>query len=253
MKKLLDIMAKLRDPKTGCAWDVEQTFESLTPFVVEEAYEVVDAIHSRDMENLKEELGDLLLQIAFHSQIATEKGLFTFDDIVDGISDKMIRRHPHVFEKQESKTSAQQTKDWEKMKEQERGKKDESILKKMNAAFPATLQAEKLQHAASNAGFEWEDTKTAIQKIREELDELEAVIDQGGAEAADEYGDVLFSIIRVATMLKIPTEVALRKTNLKFIKRFQKMEALAKDQSRDLNSLSLNEWLVLWRQVKSSD
>ena len=241
--RLLTIMRQLRDPDTGCPWDVQQNFATIAPYTIEEAYEVLDAIQRNDMPALKDELGDLLLQVVFHARIAEESGLFDFGDVVQSISDKMERRHPHVFGDGESDG-------WEAIKAAERHSKDEdkSALSGVAKALPAMMVAEKLQKRAARVGFDWPDTSGPRAKIEEELIELEAANNQ--LEREDEFGDLLFAVINLGRKLKIDPEVSLRNANDKFERRFRAMEDIVGVE--DFASLSLDEQENLWIRVKQA-
>ncbi|MEM7041215.1 MAG: nucleoside triphosphate pyrophosphohydrolase [Pseudomonadota bacterium] len=257
--RLLAVMAKLRDPDGGCPWDIEQTFETIAPYTIEEAYEVADAIARGDMKDLKEELGDLLLQVVYHSQMATESGAdlrFTFEDVAAGIADKMIRRHPHVFGDATVESAAAQTKAWEEVKAEERrlkGKAErESLLDDLPLALPALTRAEKLQKRAARGGFDWPETRQVLAKIDEELFELRTELDAGAAtdRLEDELGDVLFTIANLARHLKIDPEEALRRTNRKFEKRFRAVEQALGQDGRAMQETPLDELERLWQAAK---
>ena len=238
--RLLSIMARLRDPDGGCAWDLEQTFATIAPYTVEEAYEVADAIERGDLNDLREELGDLLLQVVFHSRMAQEQGAFAFDDVADAISEKMIRRHPHVFGQDEQRTSAEQTRAWEVIKAQERAKKgkNQSLLDDVPTGLPALTRAVKLTARAARVGFDWPDVSFVLDKLREETAELEHEIAAGRdvARMRDELGDILFVCANLARKLDLEPEDALRSTNAKFVRRFQFSGLLAQliEHERDV-------------------
>lgn len=237
--RLLSIMARLRDPETGCPWDVAQTYETIVPYTIEEAYEVADAIARQDLLALKDELGDLLLQVVFHARMAEEAGAFAFDDVATAISDKMERRHPHVFG---DATSV----DWEGIKAEERAQNsDASALAGVALALPALLRAEKLQKRAARTGFDWPDAQGAREKILEEMAEVDAAPDADSRE--DEIGDLLFAVVNWARKHKIDPEVALRRANAKFEARFRAMEDTAGDE---FTSLSLDQKEALWQSIK---
>lgn len=250
--RLLEIMARLRDKETGCPWDVEQTFETIIPYTLEEAYEVADAIQRQDMPALKEELGDLLLQVVFHSQIASEAGLFSFEDVAGGISDKMIRRHPHVFADQVIHTAQEQTEAWESYKKQERSEKQKSgTLDDIPHGFPALLRSQKIQKRAAKTGFDWPEAAPIFDKIEEEIAEVQEAISLNSPEnIQEEIGDLLFAVVNLARHVGVNAEEALRAANHKFEDRFSKMEALAAKQGKVFTSLTLDEQEVLWQQVK---
>lgn len=243
--RLVAIMARLRDPETGCEWDVVQDFASIAPYTIEEAYEVADAIARADMADLKDELGDLLLQVVFHSRIAEEAGLFALPDVVAAISDKMERRHPHIFG--DAATGGSQR--WEQIKAEERAAKGAGgALDGVAVGLPALLRAEKLQKRAARTGFDWPDADGARAKIAEEIAEVEAALDHDARE--DEIGDLLFSVVNWARKLGVDPEAALRRGNAKFEQRFKAMEAVAGD---GFAALSLDDKEALWRSVKASD
>jgi MazG family protein len=256
IKSLLEIMAKLRDKQSGCPWDVEQTFESIAPHTLEEAYEVVDAIERDNMDNLKEELGDLLLQVVFHSQMAKEQKLFDFNDVVGSICDKLIRRHPHVFGDADIKTAAQQTEAWDTIKEKEQQEKNEpnSILNGIAIALPALLRAYKLQKKAAKSGFDWPSVAPVLEKLEEEIAELKMAIAAKDKEnMEEELGDMLFVCVNIAKHLDINPEDALRYTNRKFEKRFYFIERELDRQHRDIKEASLQELDDLWDKAKLAE
>ncbi len=263
IQRLLDVMAALRDPETGCPWDVEQTFETISPYTIEEAYEVADAIARADMADLKEELGDLLLQVVYHSQIASEHAgaddAFTFGDVADAIADKMIRRHPHVFGDASVDSAAAQSLAWEEVKAEERrlkGKAErDSLLDDVPLVLPALTRAEKLQKRAARGGFDWPETSGVVDKIDEELLELKAEIAAGaGADRlSDELGDLLFTVVNLARHLKIDPEEALRRTNRKFERRFRSIEQALGDEWQSMADIPLDRLEALWQAAKSED
>jgi ATP diphosphatase len=242
---LANVMARLRDPETGCPWDIEQDFASIAPYTIEEAYEVADAIERDDMAALRDELGDLLLQVAFHSRMAEQSGHFALQDVIDGITEKMVRRHPHVFGEGMRREDGHAQ--WEALKAAERASKapDPSALAGVAIALPALLRAEKLQKRAARTGFDWPDTGGAMAKIEEELDEVRAAHSQ--AEKEEEIGDLLFAVVNLARHLEVDAEVALRAANAKFEARFRTMEDVAGDGFTDL---SLDEKEALWQRAK---
>lgn len=248
---LLDIMARLRDPKNGCPWDVEQSFESLTTFTIEEAYEVADTIAQGDFEHLKEELGDLLFQVVFYAQIAKEKKLFEFHDVVEGLNKKMIQRHPHVFEDSHNRLNAeQQSKVWESNKL----KNKESVVDDIPENLPGLLRAVKLAKRAAVIGFDWPNIGPVFDKMQEELSELkEAIVEGKMGRIKDELGDVLFVCTNLARHLKVDPELAIRHANAKFETRFRSVEKTAKKQQPKLSKYEL-EWLdKLWNEVKKQE
>ena len=257
IERLIGIMAKLRDPNGGCPWDLEQSFETIVPYTIEEAYEVADAIERRDMASLKDELGDLLLQVVYHARMAEEDGEFAFPDVDKAISDKMIRRHPHVFGEATVADSADQTRAWEVQKAEERVRAgSKSVLAGVARGLPALLRAYKLQARAARVGFDWRDAQGALDKLREELDELSAEMDQGqtaepSPALAEELGDVLFSAVNLARKLGIEPEDALRRGNRKFEKRFGYIERRLAEDGRPFEQTSLEEMETLWQQAKT--
>jgi MazG family protein len=252
IEELLDIMAKLRNPAGGCPWDLEQTFTTIAPYTIEEAYEVADAITQDNMTALREELGDLLLQVVFHSQMAKEAGHFTFNEVVETISEKMVVRHPHVFGTAEVKTATAQTENWEKLKERERKHKGAgSILDGVALGLPALMRAEKLQNRAARVGFQWADIKPAFDKVEEELAEVrEAAEADDQTHIEEEMGDLIFMVANLARYLKVDPETALRKCNAKFERRFRHIEARLLEQGKSPDQSSLEEMDKLWNEAK---
>ena len=241
IQTLLDVMAQLRDPEHGCPWDIEQTFATIAPYTIEEAYEVADAIARNDLAALKDELGDLLFQTVFHARMAQELGAFDFGDVVDAICAKMLRRHPHVF-------GGGDKPDWEVLKAAERAElADPSALAGVALGLPALLRAEKLQKRAARTGFDWPDAEGAKAKIAEEIAEIEAAADQN--EREDEFGDLLFAVVNWARKSDIDPEAALRRANAKFEGRFRAMEARAGDR---FAALDLDAKESLWAVVKAA-
>jgi ATP diphosphatase len=257
IERLLGIMAKLRDPEGGCPWDLEQSFETIAPYTIEEAYEVADAIERRDMAALKDELGDLLFQVVYHARMAEEDGEFTFPDVAKAISDKMIRRHPHVFGEVSIADADAQTKAWEVQKAEERSNAgNASVLAGVARGLPALLRAYKLQARAARVGFDWPDAQGALDKLHEELGELAAEMDAGEtAEPSDalaeELGDVLFSAVNLARKLGIEPEDALRRGNRKFERRFGHIERRLAEDGRAPEETSLEEMEALWQEAKA--
>ncbi|RMC36297.1 nucleoside triphosphate pyrophosphohydrolase [Paracoccus alkanivorans] len=251
--RLIDIMAKLRDPETGCPWDIEQDFASIAPYTIEEAHEVADAIDRAAWDELPGELGDLLLQVVFHAQMAREKGMFDFADCAAAISDKLIFRHPHVFgDENRDKSAEQQVKDWEAIKATERaGKAERGTLDGVALGLPALTRAIKLQNRAARVGFDWPGAEQVLDKIAEETAELVEARDKLGPDALEEeFGDLIFVMANLARHLKIDPEQALRRANTKFTRRFQAIEAaLAADDRRPEDS-DLAEMDRLWDQAK---
>lgn len=258
IERLLEIMARLRDPRGGCPWDVEQTFASIAPHTIEEAYEVADAISRGDLAGLKEELGDLLLQVVFHAQMAKEQGAFEFGDVVAAISDKLIRRHPHVFAPDVAvriDSSAAQTAAWEEHKAAERANASGGALHGIALALPALTRSVKLQARAARVGFDWPDAASALPKITEEADELAREVATGASRdrLKDEIGDLLFACVNVARKLKIDPEAALRGAGAKFERRFANIEALLAADGRTPDGVDLAELERLWVEVKAAE
>ena len=253
---LLQIMRRLRDPVGGCPWDLEQTFATIAPYTVEEAYEVADAIERGDLGDLRDELGDLLFQTVFHAQMAQEQGQFDFADVAQAICDKMLRRHPHVFGKADGRTSAEQTDAWEVIKAGERATKGKatSLLDDIPASLPAMTRAVKLTKRAARVGFDWPNTTEVLAKLREELAELEVEIDAGDqAKAREELGDLLFVVANLARKLDIEPEDALRSANAKFVRRFSYIERSLADRGRTPDQSDLAEMDDLWNAAKAID
>ncbi len=250
---LIRVMEKLRSPQ-GCPWDREQTHESLLKYLLEEAYEVVDAVLKGDDEELKEELGDLLLQVVFHSQIAKERGAFTLDEVIDRITRKLIYRHPHVFGNKEGiETPQDVNREWEKLKEKE-GKRRESALDGIPKSMPALERAYKLQKRAEKVGFDWKDFKGIKEKMVEELQEIEDELKRGNREKLEEeVGDLLFMAVNLSRFLGIHPEVALRRANEKFEERFRYMEKRAKERGKELKEMPLEEMEELWQEAKKRE
>lgn len=251
MIQLLEIMQRLRDPQTGCPWDVKQDFSTIAPYTIEEAYEVADAIARNDMADLKDELGDLLFQVVFHAQMASEQGSFDFDDVHQAVCDKMLRRHPHVFADLEIRDDLHQKRVWEEYKSEERKQKGEHGLMDGIPIGMAELQrAVKLQKRARKVGFDWPSAEPVLEKIDEEIAELRTAMTADDRDAMeDELGDLLFSAVNLARQLDIDPASALRRSNAKFERRFRAMEAAAGGDER-LASMSLEEMEILWRQAK---
>lgn len=266
---LIEIMARLRDPETGCAWDLEQTFETIAPYTIEEAYEVAEAIARGDRHDICDELGDLLLQVAFHARIAEEEGSFSFPDVVEAVTRKMIRRHPHVFGPAEARTPHLVKGLWEKIKAEEKAEKaarhggelPKGLLDSVSVAMPPMLRAVKLQQKAGTVGFDWNDPRAVLAKIREEFDELEAEIDRSESQEAEktevraaieaELGDVLFALANLGRHLDIDPEAAVRATNEKFRKRFAFIERKLAEGGRQPENATLEEMEALWQQAKT--
>ncbi len=260
--RLLDIMARLRDPKGGCPWDLQQTYRTIAPHTIEEAYEVADAIEKGDMGSLREELGDLLFQVVYYSQFAREEGLFDFNEVAGVIADKMVSRHPHVFGSEEIQTAEHQTSRWEEHKAAERtakaaaqGQTTVSALDGVSSALPALTRAIKLQKRAARVGFDWTDARDILNKIEEEVGELRTEMDQGAVHErmTDELGDLLFALVNLARRLDVDPEGALRGTNAKFERRFHRIEHWLGEQGRKPEAATLDEMEELWRQAKREE
>jgi len=251
IQDLLDIMAQLRKPQTGCPWDLEQDFRSIAPYTLEEAYEVVDAIAQGDAGALQEELGDLLFQVVYHTQMAHEQGWFDFNAVTDGICDKLVRRHPHVFGDDVIKTAAAQSHAWELHKEQERGQQ-ESVLDGVPLALPALTRADKLQKRASRVGFDWPSIHGVSDKVEEELEELRAEIASNADSDAvmDEAGDLLFAAVNLVRHAGIDPEAALRQANRKFSRRFRTVERLSKEAGKTVAETELDTLDYYWDRAK---
>jgi MazG family protein len=248
-------MAALRDPQTGCPWDIEQDFVSIAPYTIEEAYEVADAIERHDLDALRNELGDLLLQVVFHSQMASEQGLFEFDDVAAAISAKLIRRHPHVFAGEAAGSAAEQNNAWEAHKQAERiavGDSSASVLAGLTNNLPALTLAAKTSKKAAAVGFDWESPEQVIDKIHEELAEIAEARAQGDQDAiADEVGDLLLAVTNLARFLKVNPEQALRNANRKFVERFERLEHVLREAGEEWGSLSPAELEQRWQRIKT--
>jgi nucleoside triphosphate diphosphatase len=253
MQRLLQIMAQLRDPKTGCPWDIEQSFASIAPYTIEEAHEVADAIARAAWDELPSELGDLLLQVVFHSQIAAESGLFDFSDVATKIADKMIARHPHVFGgESRDKSADQQTKDWEQIKAAERG--TARTLEGVALGLPALTRAVKLQKRAARVGFDWPSIDQVLDKMREEMTELVEARDQfTKIEVEEEFGDLMFVMANLARHMGVDPEAALRNANAKFTRRFARIEDLLAAEGKSPDQSDLAEMDNLWNRAKAED
>jgi ATP diphosphatase len=255
--RLVAIMRRLRDPVTGCPWDIVQTFDTIAPYTIEEAYEVADAIARRSHADLADELGDLLLQVVYHARMAEEEGAFDFDAVVRGISDKMIRRHPHVFgTESRDKTPEQQVRDWETIKAAERAARPQkaSVLDGVTLGLPALTRAIKLQNRAARVGFDWPDATAVLDKIAEECGELAEAQAEGDADRVfEEYGDLLFVMANLARHYKIDPEAALRAANAKFTRRFHGIEAALHAQGRTPDDSTLEEMDALWDAMKRAE
>jgi len=254
LDRLLEIMAKLRDRDGGCPWDIEQTFATIAPYTVEEAYEVADAIERGDLNDLKEELGDLLLQVVFHARMAEEQGAFAFDDVAAAIADKMVRRHPHVFATASYADVIEQTAGWETIKAAERAAKGRaaSLLDDVPAGLPGLTRAVKLTKRAARVGFDWPSTDQVLAKLREELEELEVEIAAGDLpKARAELGDLLFVCANLARKLDVEPEDALRATNAKFARRFAHIEKVLAERGSSPEQSTLEEMDALWDEAKA--
>jgi len=259
---LVGVMAALRTPGSGCPWDLEQDFKSIAPYTIEEAYEVADAIEREDMEGLKDELGDLLLQVVYHARMASEIGAFAFEDVVEAIVRKMMRRHPHVFGDADVGSAAELTGLWERIKREERlergaehGGGDAGVLDGVPRNLPAPARALKLQDRAAKVGFDWPGLGPVLAKVREEIDEIEAAVavGAGASELKAEIGDALFALVNAARHLKVDPDAALRGANGKFERRFRRIEALLSAQGRTPLDSDLDEMDKLWERAKSEE
>ncbi len=256
LPRLLEIMRRLRDPKTGCPWDIEQNFASIAPYTIEEAYEVADAIERGDMADLEGELGDLLLQVVYHTAMGEEAGHFTFETVTRAIADKMVTRHPHVFgNESRDKSAEQQTADWEEIKAKERaGKAERGTLDGVAIGLPALLRALKLQKRAARVGFDWPSTTDVLEKIVEESRELvEARETLPQDKIEEEYGDLLFVMANLGRHLGLDPEAALRAANAKFTRRFEAVEAKLAERGKTPSQSDLAEMDALWNQVKAEE
>jgi ATP diphosphatase len=257
IERLLDIMAALRTPKSGCPWDLAQNFSTIAPYTLEEAYEVVDAIARGNLADLKDELGDLLLQVVFHARMAEEQGAFDFGDVVQAITEKLVRRHPHVFGDETLRTAQAVEGLWERIKAEEKAanKTGESgALAGVPVALPALSRALKLQGKASKVGFDWNDPRAVLRKIREEADEIEAELVRAETpKAASEVGDLLFAVVNLARHLQADPETVLRQTNLKFERRFAAIERALAARGKAPQDASLTEMDALWNEAKEAE
>ena len=257
--RLIEIMAQLRHPTDGCPWDVAQDFESIAPYTIEEAYEVADAIARDDREDLRQELGDLLLQVVFHARMAEEEKSFDFEDVAGAIADKLVRRHPHVFDTGNHDPDSSLRDNWESQKARERAARshkrgeEPGLLDDVPIALPALTRAEKLQKRAARGGFDWPEITPVLEKLEEELGELNAEIrgDRNPARLADEMGDLLFSCVNLARHLKLDPEDSLRGTNAKFERRFRHVEACVRDGGEEMKKVGLDVLEEYWQQAKN--
>ncbi|SEC05627.1 nucleoside triphosphate pyrophosphohydrolase [Bradyrhizobium erythrophlei] len=264
ISRLIEIMAALRTPVTGCPWDLVQNFETIAPYTIEEAYEVADAIARGDFEDLREELGDLLLQVVYHARMAEEQNAFAFGDVVEAITKKMIRRHPHVFADKDGNIRPAGVKSaWERIKAEEKAERaarrppeetaHTSLLASVKAGLPALTRAMELQRKASTVGFDWNDPRAVLAKIREEADEIEAALDRNDkAEIAEETGDLMFALVNLARHVDADAETALRATNAKFERRFAYIEKALAAKGRSLDGATLEEMDALWNEAKAA-
>jgi nucleoside triphosphate diphosphatase len=265
ISRLLEIMAALRTPVTGCPWDLEQDFASIAPYTIEEAYEVAEAITRGDLDDLRDELGDLLLQVVYHARMAEERGAFAFGDVVESVTRKMIRRHPHVFADADGRLAPSHVSElWDRIKAEEKAERAErrppeeadhkSLLASVKAGQPALSRAMDLQRKASTVGFDWNDPRAVLNKIREEADEIEAALDRNDAgELAEETGDLLFAVVNLARHVGAEPESALRGTNAKFERRFGYIERALESRGRSLADASLEEMDALWDEAKGAE
>lgn len=266
ISRLIEIMAQLRTPVTGCPWDLQQNFETIAPYTIEEAYEVADAIARGDFDDLRDELGDLLLQVVYHARMAEEQNSFAFGDVVEAITKKMIRRHPHVFADKDGNIQAAGVKSaWERIKAEEKAERaarrppheadqHSQLLASVKAGLPALTRALELQRKAATVGFDWNDPRAVLNKIREEADEIEAALDRKDAdELAEETGDLLFAVVNLARHAQADPEMALRRTNAKFERRFAYIERALAKQGRSLAEATLDEMDELWNEAKGRE
>ncbi len=267
IKRLIEIMAALRTPETGCPWDIEQTFESIKPYTIEEAYEVADAIERKDMGDLCDELGDLLLQVVFHARMAEEAGEFTFEDVVKAVTSKMIRRHPHVFARSDADTPEAVKLQWDAIKKAEKAERaarraargisedfKHGHLGSVQRSFPALMEALKLQEQAAKVGFDWSAAEPILDKIEEEIDELRAALREGRSDkVADELGDLIFATVNIGRHVKADPEMALRGTNTKFRRRFAYIEEQLAANGETLEGASLERMEALWQEAKGTE
>jgi MazG family protein len=257
VETLLDIMAALRTPVTGCPWDLEQTFKTIAPYTIEEAYEVADAIERGDMSDLRDELGDLLLQVVYHARIAEEQGLFGFGDVVAAVCDKMVRRHPHVFGGKQARAAGAAKDFWEKAKAEEKRARSQPYSGQLDGvpvALPALTRAVKLQDKAAKVGFDWPSLAPVMAKMREELTELDERVATGDQSGIDEeFGDLMFVLANVARHLRIDPEASLRAANAKFIRRFRRIEEKLGARGRRPEESDLAEMDALWDEAKRDE
>jgi len=255
IQELLDVMAQLRDPQNGCPWDIKQTFDTIAPYTIEEAYEVADAIARKDLPDLKDELGDLLLQVVFHSQMAQEQDAFDFNDVANSIVAKLIRRHPHIFGDKTASSADEVKGTWEKIKAEERAAKnqddDASALAGVALALPALTRSDKIQDRAARVGFDWPNVEPVWDKLSEEIAEVRDAVGNEDKDAIeDELGDLLFTVVNLARHLRVDPEAALTRATSKFDKRFRQVEVLAQAENKQLDELELDALDALWEQAK---
>ncbi len=255
ISRLIEVMAALRTPVTGCPWDLEQNFASIAPYTIEEAYEVADAITRGDLDDLRDELGDLLLQVVYHARMAEERNAFAFGDVVEGVTRKMIRRHPHVFGDENGVvTSGHVSENWDRIKAEEKAERAARRTSSVKTGQPALARAMDLQRKASSVGFDWNDPREVLRKIREEADEIEAALDRGDKqELAEETGDLLFALVNLARHVDANPEMALRGANAKFERRFGYIERTLAAKGRSLEGATLEEMDALWDEAKTKE
>jgi MazG family protein len=256
IQRLLEMMARLRNPDGGCPWDVAQTFESIAPYTIEEAYEVADAIERKDMADLKDELGDLLLQVVFHSQMAAEAGLFTFEDVAGAVTNKMISRHPHVYgDAVAASASDVEGRIWEEQKDKEKKlKRAESILDDVTRGLPSVMRAQKLQKRAARVGFEWPEAVNVLDKLEEEIQELREAINANDKDNIhEEIGDLMFCVVNFGRMLGVDCETSLRDVNNKFERRFKGIEQALKAKNIALEDATLEQMEAIWQDIKKTE
>lgn len=260
IQDFVQLIAQLRNPNGGCPWDLKQTYHSMIPCLTEETYEVIDAIEKQDIANLREELGDLLLQVVFFSQLASEDKHFTFDDVVNDVAEKIVRRHPHVFGDKSATNEEEALQNWNAIKAQEKQKTEQdatvpSVLNNMPLAFPALMRAEKLQKRCAKVGFDWQSVDPVFTKVLEELDEVKVEVnakDKDQNKINEEVGDLLFAVVNLARHLKLSPEESLRQANTKFERRFRAVERKVAEQNRAVVDCTLAELDEIWEEVKAT-
>ncbi|WP_438864257.1 nucleoside triphosphate pyrophosphohydrolase [Neptunicella sp.] len=259
LQRLIEVMQRLRDPVNGCPWDRQQTFQSIVPFTIEEAYEVADAIEHGSMDEIKDELGDLLFQVIFYAQLGREQNEFDFEAVAGAVADKLIRRHPHVFEEQPVESEQQLSRNWDTIKQQERqqqGKIDDSVLANIPVGMAPLMRANKIQKRCAKVGFDWPELPPVVDKIHEEIDEVLAEVNQpiiNHHAVEEEIGDLLFAVVNLSRHLQVEPETALRKANHKFEQRFRGVEAHFKQHGQSIEQASLDEMEAVWQQVKTAN